>query len=49
MHQIASPYHVGASRYHHFSVEIFFCQRCYDTLFLAHWAVYHVESNSDTS
>jgi hypothetical protein len=26
-----------------------FCQRCYDTLFLAHWDVYHVDSNLDAS
>jgi hypothetical protein len=33
MHQTTSPYHVGAGRNHYFSVEIFFCQRCCDTLF----------------
>jgi hypothetical protein len=49
MHQASSPYHVGVDRYHHLGPEIFFCQRCYDTIFLAHWAVYHVESNSDAS
>jgi hypothetical protein len=27
----------------------FFCQLCYDTLFLAHRAMYHVESNLDAS
>jgi hypothetical protein len=30
-------------------VETFFCQRCCDTLFLARWDVYHVESNLDAS
>jgi hypothetical protein len=49
MHQTSSPNHVGAGCNHHFGVETFFCLRCCDTLFLAHWAVYHVESNSDAS
>jgi hypothetical protein len=33
MHQTSSPYHIGADRNLHFSVETFFCQRCCDTLF----------------
>jgi hypothetical protein len=49
MHKTSSPYHVGASCNHYFDVEIFFCQRCCDTYFLAHWVVYHVESNSNIS
>jgi hypothetical protein len=49
MYQTSSPYIVIASRNNHFSVETFFCQRCCDTLFLAHWAVCHVESNLDAS
>jgi hypothetical protein len=49
MHQTSSPYHVGAGRNHHFSADTFFCQWCCDTLILAHWAVYNVESNSDAS
>jgi hypothetical protein len=47
MQQTSSPYHIGAGRNRHFGADTFFCKRCYDTLFLAHWAVYHVESNSD--
>jgi hypothetical protein len=33
MHQTSSPYHVRAGRNHYFGAEIFFCQRCRDTLF----------------
>jgi hypothetical protein len=49
MHQILSPYHVEGDSNHQFDAETFFCQWCCDILFLAHWAVYHVESNSDAS
>jgi hypothetical protein len=33
MHQTSNPYHVRAGCNYYFGVEIFFCQRCYDTLF----------------
>jgi hypothetical protein len=33
MHQISSPYHLGAGHNHYFSAETFFCQWCCDTLF----------------
>jgi hypothetical protein len=49
MHQTSSPYHVRAGRNPHFGAETFCCQRCCDTLFLAHWAMYHVEFNLDAS
>jgi hypothetical protein len=49
MHQTLSPYHIGAGRNCYFGVETLFYQWCCDTLFLAHWAMYHVESNSDAS
>jgi hypothetical protein len=33
MHRTSSPYYVGAGRNHYYGAEIFFCQRCCDTLF----------------
>jgi hypothetical protein len=33
MHPTSSPYHLIASRNHHFSAETYFYQWCYDTLF----------------
>jgi hypothetical protein len=33
MHQTSNPYHIRADHNHYFDVEIFFCQRCRDTLF----------------
>jgi hypothetical protein len=33
MHQTSGPYHAGAVRNHYFGEEIFFCQRCCNTLF----------------
>jgi hypothetical protein len=47
MHQTSSPYHVGASINHYFGAETFFLPMVLQHIILAHWAVYHAESNSD--
>jgi hypothetical protein len=49
MHQTSGPYLVGAGHNYYFGAETFFLPMVLRHLILAHWAVYHVESNSDAS
>jgi hypothetical protein len=48
MHQTSSPYHIGAGCNRHFGGDLFL-PTVLQHLILAHWAMYHVESNSDVS
>jgi hypothetical protein len=48
MHQTSSPYHVGAGHNYYFGAETFSANGA-ATPYLTHWAMYHVESNSDAS